>query len=153
MLREQQKTVGSCCGRRDYTTLLKRPARTGLARGTVVLLRRFRVRIDGSAVTVPITDLTEALISIILNLRNLHSGEDYPKRLSLVLVSEFLVGELIKRSSYLKLKSMRNSFRTRQPYFRNDISKFPAVFELVECDSHLSVHLYEFIVSHDRISW
>jgi hypothetical protein len=27
------------------------------------------------------------------------------------------------------------------------------VFELVECDSHLSVHLYEFIVSHDRISW
>ena len=62
-----------------------------------------------------IIDLTEDLISILLNLRNLHSGEDYPKRLSLVSGSEFLVGELMKRSSYLKLKSMRNSFRTRHP--------------------------------------
>jgi len=42
------------------------------------------------------------------------SGEDCLKRLSWVSVSEFLVGELMKRSSYLKLRSVRNSFRTEQ---------------------------------------
>jgi hypothetical protein len=61
-----------------------------------------------------ITDLTAAWISIILNLRNSRSGEDYLKKLSSVSVSEFLVGELMKHSSFLKLRSRRNSFRTVQ---------------------------------------
>ena len=51
-------------------------------------------------------------ISIISNLRNSHSGEDYLKRLSSVSVSECLVGALMKHLSSLKHRSMRNYLRT-----------------------------------------
>jgi hypothetical protein len=54
---------------------------------------------------------TDLFDFIILNQRNLHSRGDYTQRLSSVSTSEFLVGELMKRSSYLKLISMRNRFR------------------------------------------
>jgi len=80
-----------------------------------------------------ITDLTAAWISIILNLRNSHSGEDYLKRLSSVSVSEFLVGELMKRSSYLKLRSMRNRFRTAHLWMK---SKFARKF-LIESSNYM----------------
>lgn len=48
------------------------------------------------------TDLMEVWISRIWNRQISHSGEDYPKRLSSLLGSEFLAGELMKLSRSYK---------------------------------------------------
>jgi hypothetical protein len=58
------------------------------------------------------TDHTAVWTSKIWNPLNWPSGEDYHKRLSWALASEFLVGELMKRSRYFKPRSMRNTFKT-----------------------------------------
>lgn len=59
-------------------------------------------------------DLMAVWISRIWNRRISHSGEDYRKRLSSVLVSEFLDGELMKHSRAYEQRSMRNTFGTEQ---------------------------------------
>jgi hypothetical protein len=57
-------------------------------------------------------DLMAVWISRIWNRRISHSGEDYLKRLSSVLVSEFLDGELMKNLRSYEQRSMRNTFGT-----------------------------------------
>jgi hypothetical protein len=92
-----------------------------------------------------ITTLTEVLISIILNLRTLHSGKDYPLiGYPWYLQQSFWVCDLMKSSSYLKQKSITNRIRTRQ---RVIISKTGFTYTL---KLEYETEMYRIATSHQR---
>ncbi|MDO9326748.1 MAG: hypothetical protein Q7T80_17500 [Methanoregula sp.] len=101
---------------RPILARVKHPQTTGKIEKCFDTYKRFlyEFALSMNSLSDTITCIMAALISIISNLRNARIGVDYPKRPLPGSVSVFLVGELMKRSSYLKLKFMRNSFRTVQ---------------------------------------
>ncbi|WML66792.1 MAG: hypothetical protein METHP_00251 [Methanoregula sp. SKADARSKE-2] len=78
-------------------------------------------------------DLMEIWISRIWNRRISHSGEDYLKRLSSLLVSEFLDGELMKDLRSYEQRSMRNTFGTVQTFVISRID-----FTHITISAHIS---------------